>query len=185
MKKKYDKKTGANTKKDSNDHLTSIKEEKSFQILKLAIDDIKEKYKFSINEILSLIEEKPISKELLIPVSIFEIKNLSALEAICKYLKEELEINYNKIALLLNRDSRTIWTTYNNALQKRKERLPVKESKFFIPISILTDRKLSVLESIVSYLKDNFNLRYSEISILLTRDERNIWTIYNRYKKKK
>jgi len=43
---------------------------------------------------------------------------------------------------------------------------------------------LSVLGAIVSYLKDNFNLRYSEIAALLNRDERNMWTAYNRAKKK-
>ena len=68
---------------------------------------------------------------------------------------------------------------------KRKEKSIVKESKFYIPVSIFTDRKLSVLESIVGYLKEKFNLRYSEIAALLNRDERNMWTVYNRYKKKK
>ena len=42
--------------------IDSIKEDKSFQILKLAIEEVKEKYKLASNEILSLIEEKPISK---------------------------------------------------------------------------------------------------------------------------
>ncbi len=163
----------------------NIKEDNSFQILKLAIDNIKEKYHISSNEILSLIEEKPISKEILIPVSIFEVNNLSALEAICKYLKEELELGYSKIASLLNRNSRTIWATYNNAVKKKRERLKVKDSKFFVPISVFTDRRVSVLGAIVGHLKVNFNLRYSEIAILLNRDERNIWTVYNRYKNKK
>ena len=85
---------------------------------------------------------------------------------------------------MLNRNDRTIWATYNNAVKKRKERLPVKESKLYIPVSIFSGRKLSVLETIVSYLKDKFGLRYSEISALLNRDERNIWTAYNRAKKK-
>ena len=167
------------------DYLASIKEDKSFKILKLSIEDIKEKYNLGINEILSLAEEKLVSKEILIPIAIFEIKKLSALEAICKYLKEELEITYSKIALLLNRDSRTIWTTYNNASKKIKEKLLVKESKFFIPVSVIKNRKFSVLESVVCYLKDNFNLRYSEIAFLISRDERNIWTVYHRALKKK
>lgn len=162
----------------------NVKEDKSFQILKLAIDDLKDKYKLTSSEIISLIEQKPISKEILIPVSIFEAEDLSALEAICKYLKEELELSYSRIALLLNRDSRTIWTTYTNAIKKLKEKLPAKESRFLIPVSIFANRKLSVLEAIVGYLKDNFNLRYSEIAILMNRDGRNIWSFYNHYKKK-
>ena len=170
--------------KNSKEYLKSVKEDSSFRILKLAIDELKAEYNVSENELLQLIKQ-PASKEILIPVSVFEAKNLSALEIVCKYLKEELDLGYSKIASLLNRDNRTIWTTYQNALSKRKERLPVKDSKFHIPISILANRKLSVLESIVSYLKDNFNLRYSEISALLNRDERNIWAVYNRFRKKK
>lgn len=107
------------------------------------------------------------------------------MEAICKYLKEELSLNYSKIALLLNRDSRTIWATYNNSIRKGKEKLLVKESRFFIPVSALADRSLSVLECIVCYLKDSFKLRYSQIAVLLNRDERNIWAAYKRAMKKK
>ncbi|MBS3104671.1 hypothetical protein J4234_00270 [Candidatus Woesearchaeota archaeon] len=184
MRKDIYKRLYAYAKEAKDSDLNFVKGDKSFQILKLIIDDIKEKYNLSPSEILSLIEEKPISKEILIPVSIFEAENLSALEAVCKYLKEDLDINYSKIASLLNRNSRTIWTTYNNAVKKREDKLPAKESKFFIPVSAFTDRKFSVLESIVCYLKDKFNLRYSEIAVLLKRDERNIWTVYNNYKKK-
>ena len=174
-----------NAKNDSNEYLKIIAEEKSFQILKLAIESLKEKYKISTHEILSLIEERQISKEILLPARIFETEGLSALEVICKYLKEELDFSFSKIALLLNRNSRTIWASYNNAARKRKEKLLVKESRFFIPVSILSNRQFSVLEAIVSYLKEKFNLRYSEISVLLNRDERNIWTVYNRAMKKK
>ena len=182
MIKKISKNTENSAKNASDNSLKSIKEDKSFQILKLAVETIKEKHNLTASEILSLIEEKPISKEIFVPVSIFESK-LSALEAICKYLKEELNLNYSRIASLLNRDSRTIWTTYNNAT-KRKQKLIVKESTL-IPISIFADRRFSVLESIIGHLKERFGLRYSEISILLNRDERNIWAIYSKYKKKK
>jgi len=175
------KKGGKNTVNSSS---LGIQKDKSFQILKLALEEIKEKYGVSSDAVLNLIEKKPISKEVLIPISIFDVKGLSALETICKYLKEELDLNYSKIALLMNRNSRTIWTTYNIACKKRKDNLVVKESKFFIPVSTFKNRKLSVLEVLVSYLKDNFNLRYSEIAILLRRDERNMWTVYNRAKKK-
>lgn len=171
--------------KGSDSYLKSLKEDKSFQILKLAIDGLKERYGISSNEIISLIEKKPVSKEILLPISIFEVKLLSSLEAICKYLKEELELGYSKIAVLLNRDHRTIWTTYNNSLRKAKARLDVKESKYYIPASIFKDRKLSVLEAIVRYLKGKFSLRYSEIAILLNKDERNIWGVYHRAIKKK
>ncbi len=170
-----------NTNKKS---VKNIKEDKSFQILKLAVDELKEKYDIAADEIFSLIEKKPISKEILIPVSIYSVGGLSALEATCKHLKEDLGLNYAKIAGLLNRDSRTIWTTYNNAAGKRAERLQVRESRFFIPLSVFANRKLSVLGAIVSHLKLKHNLRYSEIAALLNRDERNIWTVFSRSRKK-
>lgn len=159
--------------------------DKSFQILKLALDEIKEKHNLSSNEILSLAEEKPVAKEILVPVSVFSTEELSALGSLCKYLKEELEFSYSKIALLLNRNHRTIWTTYNNAIEKLKERLIVKESRYFVPASVFADRKLSVLEAIVSYLRERYKLRYSEIAVLLNRDERNVWGVYQRKLRKK
>ena len=107
----------------NDEKIGDLASDKSFQILKLAIEEIKEKYNLSSNEILSLAEEKPVSKEVLVPVSVFENEELSALESICKYLKEELEFNFAKIALLLNRNHRTIWTTYSNAIGKVKGRL--------------------------------------------------------------
>lgn len=184
MIKKISKNTENSAKNASDNSLKSIKEDKSFQILKLAVETIKESYNLTASEILSLIEEKPVSKDILIPVSVFAAK-LSALEVICKFLKEELEFSYSKIASLLNRDERTIWATYNNAIKKSREKLPLKEPKFFVPASLFANRKFSVLESLVGHLKEKFGLRYSEISILLSREQRNIWAIYSRYKKKK
>jgi len=54
-----------------------------------------------------------------------------------------------------------------------------------IPLSVLQDRSVAVLESIVEYLKEEKNLKYSEIATLLNRDQRTIWTVYNRVKKKR
>jgi hypothetical protein len=53
-----------------------------------------------------------------IPTSIFLDRTISVLEAITKYLKEEKNLTYHQIAVLLNRDDRTIWTCYNRAKKK-------------------------------------------------------------------
>ena len=45
------------------------------------------------------------------------------------------------------------------------------------------DKKLTMLESIISYLREK-EIRYSEIARLLNRDQRNVWTIYSRAVKK-
>ena len=51
--------------------------------------------------------------------------------------------------------------------------------------SIFRDRKLSILEVLVEYLKDKKELSYHEIAVLLNRDDRTIWTVYSRVKKKR
>jgi hypothetical protein len=53
-----------------------------------------------------------------IPTSIFLDRTISVLEAITKYLKEERNLTYHQIAVLLNRDDRTVWTCYNRAKKK-------------------------------------------------------------------
>lgn len=53
-----------------------------------------------------------------------------------------------------------------------------------IPIEIFQDRSLAVLEVLVRYMKDDLGLSYAEIAVLLNRDDRTIWTVYNRGKKK-
>jgi hypothetical protein len=148
---------------------------------------LKHEYKLNYEEVVDLLTkaEKTLKKkEISVPISVFENKKLSAFETICKYLKEELKFSYHKIAILLQRDDRTIWASYNNAISKRKAKLIVRKSEIMVPVSIFKNRKLSVLESLVNYLKENFKLRFSEIAALLNKDQRNIWTVYNRAKKK-
>jgi len=57
--------------------------------------------------------------------------------------------------------------------------------EILIPSSIFLDRSISVLESITEYLKNQKNMNYHQIGILLNRDERTIWTCYNRVQKKR
>jgi hypothetical protein len=58
------------------------------------------------------------------------------------------------------------------------------ESEQLIPVSIFNKPKLSPFEAIVKYLKEEKGLNYHQIGEILNRDERNIWTVYNRAKKK-
>jgi len=152
-----------------------------YETLEKYIKNFQKEYKVDLNEVLNALK-KVAPKEILIPVSIFNRK-LSSLETICKYLRENLNLNYHEIAQLLNRNERTIWITYRNASRKLKSKLVVRKTEFSIPVSVIADRKLSVLESIVGYLK-SFDLTYHEIADMLKRDERNVWTVHNRAKKK-
>jgi len=52
------------------------------------------------------------------------------------------------------------------------------------PLSILKNRKLAVLESIVKYLKEERKLYLHQIAQILNRNDRTIWTVYSRAKQK-
>lgn len=122
-------------------------------------------------------------KEYKIPLSIFS-KRLSALETIVKYLRENLDLSYKEIAELTKRSEKTIWQAHNSSKKKLPSEFKIEFSKYYLPISILSNRRLSVLENIVGYLHEDFKLNYSEIARLLHRDSRTIWTVYSRAKKK-
>jgi len=161
-----------------------ILKDDSFSLLERTFSKIKKKYNLSTEEILQLLEKKK-EKAIELPISIFNNYNLSALETIVKYLKEELKLRFCEIAFLLNRDDRTIWDSYNSSRQKMSSKLPIEPSLYSVPIHIFTNRKLAVLEALTQYLKDEFNLRYCEIASLLNRDDRTIWTVYQRAKRKR
>ena len=154
----------------------------SSQIIKRAVEELCARLGLSEEQVLKLLKEK--GEAIHIPVSVFSNTKLSGLELVCKYLKDELSIHFSEIAGLLNRDYRTVWTTYSIANRKQKGALSVPKSMYFFPTLILTDRRLSVLEAIVAYLKDELGLRFTEIAAELHRDQRNVWTVYSRARKK-
>jgi len=118
--------------------------------------------------------------EIYIPAPLFRNK-LSPLQILVKYLRENLSKTNKQIALLLNRDPRTTWVTYNSV--KKKKTLPAYEEGVQIPLSIFRNRKLSILEALVHFLR-NLDMKYSEIARLLNKDQRTIWTVYSRAKNK-
>jgi hypothetical protein len=113
-----------------------------------------------------------------------------------RYLKDALGFSFKKISNLMSRDESTIWTTYNKSLSKGKiivdfqmsgidfSKLKLKPSSLIIPLSIFSERTLSILETLCLYIKENFSLTYHNISLLLERDERTIWTVIKRAEKK-
>jgi transposase len=122
----------------------------------------------------------------LIPVEIFRDRTLSVLEIISEYLKEDKGLSYHEIAELLNRNDRTIWTCVNRAKKKRTEVKPeVKPEGIVVPSEIFKDRTLSVLEIITEFFKEEKGMSYHEIAEMLNRDDRTIWTCYDRAKKKR
>jgi len=68
----------------------------------------------------------------------------------------------------------------DSTAEKRPER-----SIVLVPSSIFKNRQLAVLESLVCYLAETESMSYHEIASLLNRDDRTIWTVYQRTLKKR
>ena len=127
----------------------------------------------------------PVKEEVKVPISVFKNDKLGSLETIVKYLRENLLLSFKQIASLTNRNEVALAVSYRNAKKKLESKFVVEEiSPYSLPVTILQDRNLSVLENIVSYLKDTFGLAYHKIALLLNRNDRTIWTVYQRAKKK-
>ncbi|MEK6936822.1 MAG: hypothetical protein AABW58_02005 [Nanoarchaeota archaeon] len=142
------------------------------------LDFLNQKYNLKSKDIQKLPGEKEIS----IPVSIFN-EVLSPLESIVKYMKDNLNLSFDVIAKHLFRTKSQIVFTYKNSNKRFKNKLDAK-SEYSVPISVFSNLKLSVLESIVKYMKETEKLSYHNIAVLLKRDDRTVWTIYSRCLKK-
>ena len=119
----------------------------------------------------------------MLPVTIFSNDKLSPLETIVKYLREDEGLQNGKVALLLGRSPAAVWITYRNAVKKMSEKLVVGKTRIFISTELIAAGKLSVLETISYHLHDS-GITYNKIGRLLNRDERTIWTVCNRARKK-
>ena len=119
-----------------------------------------------------------------VPVVIFDNDKLSTFESLVKYMKESLKLRFVVIASLLNRSDKTIWTTYKKAKQKMPADFSSVVSDINIPIKNFSDRTFTIFESLVVYLKD-LNLTNHEIAVMLHRDDRTIWSIYDKAKRKR
>jgi hypothetical protein len=159
--------------------LELLRKDKSLGALKLLLEHFKESYQINPEELINLLE-KP--KEGTIPLSVFRTGSLSSLEIIVKYLKENLSMTYHQIAVLLNRNDRTIWSTYNNSLRKFSGPLANGRAEVFVPLSIFSSRASSVLESLVVYLKDSEGYSFAGIASCLLKDYQTIYTTYRRGK---
>ena len=139
---------------------------------------LKQKYNYSDEEIFKLWNDENV---LLVPVVIFSGK-LSPAEALTKFLKENHDLNYHDISILLGRDERGVWSNYKRAIKKMPWPFEISDS-MTVPISIFNSEK-SILESVVCYLKEVKQMRNRKIAQLLNKNTANIWTVHNRAKKK-
>ncbi len=92
-------------------------------------------------------------------------------------------MGYMQIAEVLHKNPGPVGVIYRNAKKKFADAFSVSHENIMIPFSAFYP-ELTVFESVVYYLKDNYNLKYKNVAQLLKRNERTIWTIYQRARKK-
>ena len=161
-------------------------EKEGHQVIEKRLSDTLEYLKekgISSEEIVNLVKDLlkvPEKEEVKVPISVFKNDKLGSLETIVKYLRENKLLAFKQIGSLTNRNDIALAVTYRNAKRKLEAKFIEEISPYYLPVSILKDRKLSVLENIVSYLKDTFGLTYHKIAVLLNRNDRTIWTVYQR-----
>lgn len=131
----------------------------------------------SLHELVSLYTE--VSPEESVPVSIFSTK-LSPSEALCRYLKENRNLSFHEIAVLLNRDDRSIWTSYSRSSKKDKCAFRQVKGDILLPISLFHDRSFSILEHVITHLKNNYRLSNSKIAKLTKKNPSSIATVAKR-----
>ena len=152
--------------------------------LSLSPEEIK-KFEFFLKQ-LTQVSFQDIQKKFSdsVPVEVFA-QGLSPLEALVKYLKENLDFTNRKISDLLGRSIKTVWQAHKSADKKSPKQFDFVSSKYFLPIPIFAERQFSILELVVAYLKEKYDLENSQIAKLLKKDNRTIWTVYSRIKKKR
>ena len=148
------------------------------EMLSQIADRLKHKYSYSDDELFGLWNKEDYIQ---IPVTIFSGK-LSPKEALTKFLKEKYELGYSEIGKIVARDERSAWANYRRAIKKMPWPFDIKDG-MTVPVSIFNSEK-SVLEVLVSYLKDVKKLRNKKIAELLNKNPANVRTLYNRSNKK-
>jgi hypothetical protein len=163
--------------------LDSVLEQDEQEIIaiKERVNSICEKHGLEDAELLYLIRKSgPVNQ---FPVEILS-QNLSPLEAVVSYLKNNKGQKFCDIAKLLNRDERTIWVTFENAKKKQKTIFVPQKSASQIPLAIVRNRQLSILESVSVFLKEKKSLTLTKISSILNKDTSTVWTAISRADKK-
>ena len=153
----------------------NVLDDKKFLDFKRLLNELSAQYKVTPEDLLK-------AATLKIPISLFST-GLSSLEIVSKYLIENKKMPLSFAAAITGRSRQGIWQAYNHAVRKCPAFFTPEESSHDFPVTIL-NQSLSSLESIVSYLKAERKISYAEIARLLHRDQRTVWTVYQRAKKK-
>ena len=151
-----------------------VSKDKRFSKLSELLEDLERDYGLKKEELIDISNKT-------IPVSIFN-DSISPFETIVKYLKENENLSLKAITKITNRSKQGVWQAYNSSKKKLSKKIIMGDSSYEIPLNIISEKKYSVLSSIVKYLREEYSLSYVHISKLIARDQRTVWTAYNRTK---
>ncbi len=163
--------------------ITSVVPQENF---KQILDFLKDKYEIKTDELVLTSNKLSLERDferVFLPISIFKY-GLSPLSCVVKYLRENLELRFTKIAAILKRDNSTVWDAYQKAKKEMPDFFLEEDSQYYIPISMFSDRNISILEGMTYYLKTKFDLKFSKIGEMTKRSQKTIWTSYDRARKK-
>ncbi|MBT3463435.1 hypothetical protein HN789_05325 [archaeon] len=157
--------------------LESVLSNQDKKLLTSFLASLKEKYHLDKEIKASLNDKKEYEKYL--PGSIFN-KELGIFESIVKFLHENRNLSFKEISKLTYRSPNNCAVTYKKA---KKKYFPKLNSDYIhkIPIGSFS-KNYTCFESVCLFFKESMN--YHEIAVILNRDDRTIWTTYNRAIKK-
>jgi hypothetical protein len=118
-----------------------------------------------------------------VPVEIFAL-GLSPAEAVVRHLKEQHRLTFSEIAKLLNRDQRGIWGSYQRSQRKAPQATAAVTPTYLIPLSVFRDRSRSILEHVVTHLREKHELPVTHICALLKKKPSTVWTTLRRARAK-
>ena len=96
---------------------------------------------------------------------------------------QETNINSNIEKESIKNVIKDLITKYNITKEDFSSLFEIEDSTD-LPISIFNNTKLSGLETITKYLREDKKLKFSEIAFYLHRDSRTIWSAYHTSQKK-
>jgi len=139
-----------------------------------------QKYQLTEEQLTQLIHQQKPELQQTFPISILRTSELSSLEALVKYLRENKKQSYKKIGEYLNRQPKTLAVTYSQAHKKLPTPFPTRTEyeNNRLPFTIF-QQPLSILETITHQLH-NQELTNSEIATKLGLNQRTIWTLLKR-----
>lgn len=153
------------------------------EFLKLLLKKLlQEEPNLKLDQLIKTFQE--VKSEIFVPLSIFSHK-LKPAEALCQYLKEKEGLSNKQIAVLINRKEKSVWATCQRAVQKKKpgkQKFIEKEKKYFLPVSIFSNRSYSLLGNVIIYLKEVHHLSNKSIAELLDTSPNSIAVIAKRGK---